>query len=76
MQNATLAGGVAIGSVANLRLGIYPTATIGSLAGILSVLGYAYITVSIKDSIQNRTKMRRYFKRIVLKKKIIKSGNF
>ena len=46
IQNATLAGGVAIGSVANLKLGLFGSLIIGSIAGIISVIGYDVITVS------------------------------
>ena len=45
MQNATLAGGVAVGSVANLRLGPVGAVVVGSCAGMLSVTGYKFITV-------------------------------
>ena len=62
VQNATLAGGVAIGSVANLKLGVYPSISIGSIAGILSVLGYAYITVSVIPSRLHLIQIRFYFR--------------
>lgn len=48
VQNATLAGGVAVGAVADLMVRPYGALIIGSLAGILSTLGYAYVTVSLR----------------------------
>uniref|UniRef100_H2ZEJ9 Ammonium transporter AmtB-like domain-containing protein n=1 Tax=Ciona savignyi TaxID=51511 RepID=H2ZEJ9_CIOSA len=47
VQNATLAGGVAAGAVANLKIGPLGATLLGSSSGILSVLGYAYITPAI-----------------------------
>ena len=44
-QNATLAGGVAIGAVADMLVQPYAALIIGSVAGGLSVFGYHYITV-------------------------------
>lgn len=44
IQNATLAGGVAIGTVANMIVQPFGAVLIGSLAGIISVLGYTYVT--------------------------------
>lgn len=46
MQNATLAGGVAVGTSADMMIQPYGALFIGSLAGVLSVVGYRYITVS------------------------------
>lgn len=45
IQNSTLAGGVAVGSVCNLLIQPYGALTIGVLAGVLSVLGYRYLSV-------------------------------
>ena len=46
VQNATLAGGVAVGTSADMMIGTYGALLIGSVAGVLSVIGYRYITVS------------------------------
>ncbi|XP_014207722.1 ammonium transporter Rh type B-B [Copidosoma floridanum] len=40
VQNASLAGGVAIGTVTGLMIGPFEAALVGSLGGIVSVLGY------------------------------------
>uniref|UniRef100_A0A336M835 CSON012444 protein n=1 Tax=Culicoides sonorensis TaxID=179676 RepID=A0A336M835_CULSO len=44
VQNSTLAGGVAVGSVCNLILHPWGAVMIGILSGVLSVVGYVYIT--------------------------------
>lgn len=43
VQRATLAGGIAIGAVADMYLEPYAAILIGSLAGTVAVLGYAYV---------------------------------
>ena len=47
IQNATLAGGVAVGSVANMVIQPWGALLIGFLAGFISVVGYEFISVSI-----------------------------
>lgn len=48
VQNATLAGGVAVGAVADLMIGPIGAIAIGTLSGILSVVGYEIITPFLK----------------------------
>jgi len=43
IQNATLAGGVAVGAVARLDMGLGWASVCGSAGGIISTLGYQYI---------------------------------
>jgi len=44
IQNATLAGGVAIGTMADMIIQPWAAMLIGSLAAILSVVGYRFVT--------------------------------
>ncbi|XP_021514713.1 ammonium transporter Rh type A [Meriones unguiculatus] len=44
IQNATLAGGVAVGTCADMEINLYGAMTIGSIAGMVSVLGYKFLS--------------------------------
>lgn len=46
VQNSTLAGGVAVGAVCNMFISPGIAIAIGMGAGILSVCGYRFLTVS------------------------------
>lgn len=43
IQNSTLAGGVAIGAIADMNIKPFSAALIGSLTGVISTLGYEYL---------------------------------
>ena len=47
IQNATLAGGVAIGACADLMVQPWAALLVGTIAGTISVYGFDEITVSI-----------------------------
>jgi ammonium transporter Rh len=49
--NATLAGGVAIGSSCNMVAQAYWPLLIGSFAGLVSVLGFSHISPSLKSKL-------------------------
>jgi ammonium transporter Rh len=48
IQNATLAGGVAIGTMADKNVGIFGAMIVGSIAGTVSTLGYKYLLEILK----------------------------
>ncbi|CAD7082792.1 unnamed protein product [Hermetia illucens] len=52
VQNSTLAGGVAVGSVCNLLIGPHGAILIGIVAGAVSVLGYRYLTPLITEKLR------------------------
>ena len=43
IQNATLAGGVAVGTFADKNIGLFGAMIVGSVAGIVSTLGYKFL---------------------------------
>lgn len=45
IQNSTLAGGVAVGTAAEFMLMPYGSLIVGFCCGIISTLGYIYLTV-------------------------------
>nr|KAF7390689.1 hypothetical protein H0235_017851 [Vespula pensylvanica] len=52
VQNSTLAGGVAIGTAAGMMCEPIGALIVGSLAGLLSVLGYTYLTPFIQKRLR------------------------
>jgi ammonium transporter Rh len=52
IQNATLAGGVAIGTGADSMVGPAGALTVGAIAGILSVVGYVYISPVLEGKLK------------------------
>ncbi|XP_047589833.1 ammonium transporter Rh type A isoform X2 [Lutra lutra] len=52
IQNATLAGGVAVGTCADMKIHPYGAMIIGSIAGIVSVLGFKFLTPCLTDKLR------------------------
>ncbi|XP_058130450.1 ammonium transporter Rh type A [Anopheles ziemanni] len=52
VQNSTLAGGVAVGSICNLLIHPFGALTVGVIAGVISVLGYRYLTPAILSNLR------------------------
>lgn len=52
IQNSTLAGGVAIGSVCNLLIGPHGALLIGILSGVVSVFGYRYLSSILREKLR------------------------
>lgn len=48
VQNATLAGGVAIGATADMNIGAHGAFIIGGFAGIISVIGFNFLQPKLK----------------------------
>ncbi|KAF0291416.1 Ammonium transporter Rh type B-B [Amphibalanus amphitrite] len=49
IQNATLAGGVAVGTAADMMVQPFGAVIIGSVAGVLSVVGFSIITPALDE---------------------------
>ncbi|CAO2607668.1 Ammonium transporter Rh type A [Lemmus lemmus] len=54
IQNATLAGGVAVGTCADMEIPLYAAMAIGSIAGIISVLGYKFLSPLLANKLMIR----------------------
>uniref|UniRef100_A0A8C8ZZD2 Ammonium transporter Rh type A n=1 Tax=Prolemur simus TaxID=1328070 RepID=A0A8C8ZZD2_PROSS len=52
IQNATLAGGVAVGTCADMEIQPHSSMVIGSIAGIVSVFGYKFLTPFIATKLR------------------------
>jgi ammonium transporter Rh len=55
IQNATLAGGVAVGAVADMPIQPFGAMIIGSFAGVISTLGFQYLTPMLNHGILHDT---------------------
>ena len=55
IQNATLAGGVAVGTVADMVIQPYGTLIIGTIAGLISTLGFQFLTPKLNAGILHDT---------------------
>ena len=44
IQNATLAGGVAVGAIADMTINPFGAMIVGSVAGVVSTLGFQFLT--------------------------------
>ena len=53
VQNSTLAGGVAVGSICNLLIHPFGALIVGVMAGVISVLGYRFLTVCMRGVLSN-----------------------
>ena len=51
IQNATLAGGVAIGTSANMMVSPVGALTVGVIAGVISTLGYQHVTPFLQEKL-------------------------
>lgn len=52
IQNATLAGGVAVGTTADLMIEPYGAIIIGSIAAIVSTIGYKFVTPFLSSTLK------------------------
>lgn len=60
IQNATLAGGVAVGTCADMAIHPFGSMTLGSIAGAVSVIGYKFLTVSTADILSQTLNMHHF----------------
>lgn len=52
VQNSTLAGGVAVGSICNLLIHPFGALLVGVIAGVISVLGYRFLTPAMLSNLR------------------------
>ncbi|XP_021708886.1 ammonium transporter Rh type A-like [Aedes aegypti] len=52
VQNSTLAGGVAVGSICNLLIHPFGAILVGVIAGVISVLGYRFLTPAMLSKLR------------------------
>ena len=52
IQNATLAGGVIVGAVADMHLSPFGAIVAGSLAGIVGTLGFVYVQPYLAEKLK------------------------
>ncbi|XP_055606693.1 ammonium transporter Rh type B-A [Uranotaenia lowii] len=52
VQNSTLAGGVAVGSICNLIIHPFGALLVGVIAGVISVLGYRFLTPAMLSNLR------------------------
>ncbi|RNA27197.1 ammonium transporter Rh type B-like [Brachionus plicatilis] len=55
VQNATLAGGVAVGAVADMQIEPFGAMIIGTVAGIISTLGFQFLTPTLNETVVHDT---------------------
>jgi len=77
IQNSTLAGGVAIGTLADLIIEPWAAILVGMVAGVISVLGFRFLTVCLKcyfvpkrqlshENLENLPEITRYIHKMCL----------
>jgi len=55
VQNATLAGGVAVGTIADMAIQPFGALIIGTVAGLISTLGFEYLTPKLNSGVLHDT---------------------
>lgn len=61
VQNSTLAGGVAVGSVCNLLIGPHGALLIGFISAVVSVFGYRYLSVKNERKVHSFSHLLFFF---------------